>query len=577
MFKQRFFCIRRQGFFWGKGIRDRSIYLLALPALAYLVSFTIYPILSNAFLSFFTYTLRGDVVWVGFRNYAYLAEDPFISRVIFNTLIYTVVAPMITVILAIPIAASLRRVGGVFLVPLSIASFIPATTAAIMWYLMLNPFLGISYYIYQYNWASSIYTVVIIEIWRSLPIAVLVIYSGLRSIPKHIEEAAYADGMVGVRKFLSVDLPLVSPQILTAFVLSMISGLFLFDPIYIGTSQAGPRVLDNLAFYVFENFYTDIRLRGYTATLIVIMTVLSTILAAIYIRLVSSRTILRIPMVSFAPSREMPKAIHYVVILLALIFTLLPIAWLLIVSLKSPKELLSIPPTIIPNSPTLDNYHYVISTGLPYLVTSLGIASINTFITILLSSMLGFAMAAYRFGGNRLLIYVLYLTATPTLIYIVPLFAMIRFFNVINTWWALIITYPIMTVPITTWIMYNYYIKFPKSIDEAAQADGMNRFRVFIKIAFPLSKGGMGVAAVYSFLISWGALLFPLAFTYSPYDLSNPLSFSGAQTFSVYVANLMSPVTANYGAVAAAGVISMIPPIILLIFIRRDLEKIWGR
>ncbi|MEM0439823.1 MAG: hypothetical protein QXP18_07385, partial [Sulfolobales archaeon] len=145
MFKQRFFCIRRQGFFWGKGIRDRSIYLLALPALAYLVSFTIYPILSNAFLSFFTYTLRGDVVWVGFRNYAYLAEDPFISRVIFNTLIYTVVAPMITVILAIPIAASLRRVGGVFLVPLSIASFIPATTAAIMWYLMLNPFLGISY------------------------------------------------------------------------------------------------------------------------------------------------------------------------------------------------------------------------------------------------------------------------------------------------------------------------------------------------------------------------------------------------------------------------------------------------
>lgn len=529
------------------------------------------------FLSFFTYTLRGDIVWVGLKNYVYLAEDPFIGRVILNTLIYMVVAPTITVILAIPIAASLRRTGGVFLVLLSIASFIPATTAAITWYLMLNPFLGISYYIYQYNWASSIYTVVIIEIWRSLPIAVLVIYSGLRSIPKHIEETAYADGMVGARKFLFVDLPLISPQILTAFVLSMISGLFLFDPIYIGTSQAGPRVLDNLAFYVFETFYTDIRLRGYTSTLIVIMTVLSTALAAIYIRLVSSRTILRIPMVSFVPSREMPKAVHYMVILLALIFTLFPMVWLLIISLKSPKELLSIPPTIIPSNPTLHNYYYVVTTGLPYIVTSLGIASINTFITILLSSMLGFAMAAYRFGGGSLLIYVLYLTVTPTLIYIVPLFSILRFLNVINTWWALIATYPIMTVPITTWIMYNYYVKTPRSVIETAHADGMNRFRVFIKVAFPLSKGGIGVAAVYSFLISWGALLFPLAFTYSPYDLSNPFSFSGAQTFSVYMANLMSPIAADYGAVAAAGVISMIPSIILLSFIRRDLEKIWVR
>jgi len=86
----------------------------------------------------------------------------------------------------------------------------------------------------------------------------------------------------------------------------------------------------------------------------------------------------------------------------------------------------------------------------------------------------------------------------------------------------------------------------------------------------------MGVVAVYSFLICWGALVFPLAFTYTPYDLSNPLSFSGAQTFSIYIANLMSPVASNYGAVAAAGVISVVPPVVLLSIVRRDLERIWG-
>lgn len=530
----------------------------------------------NIYISLSTYTIRGDLVWVGAENYRSIAGDPYIDRVIYNTIVYTVIVPIATVLLAIPVAVALKRVGGFLLVPLMLPAFIPAATAAIMWYLMLNPFFGVSYYVYQYNWASSIYTVVIIEIWRSLPIAVLVIYSGLRSIPRYIEEASQADGVIGVRKFFSIDLPIISPQILTAFVLSMISGLFLFDPIYIGTSQAGPRALDNLAFYAFEHFYTDIRLRGYASAVIVIMTIFSTLLSIVYIRLVSSRMLLRIAVPGFIPSRELPRAVHYAALSIAMAFVFTPIVWLLMVSLKSPLELLSIPPTIAPRSPVPDNYIYVLSTGLPYLVTSIAVASIVTAMTALLSSMLGFSMALHGFGGRKLLVYILYLTATPTLIYIVPLFSILRLFGLINTWWGLVLTYPIMTLPITSWIMYNYYSRFPRALDEAAQMDGMNRVRVFLRVVFPLSRGGVGVVSVYSFLISWGALVFPLAFTYTPYDLSNPSGFSGAQTFSIYIANLMSPVTASYGAVAAAGVISMIPPVVLLTIVRRDLERIWG-
>lgn len=557
-------------------IRDRSILFLSLPPVIYLLSMTLYPIITNIYISLSTYTLRGDLIWVGFENYRSIAEDPYIDRVIYNTLVYTILVPALTVALALPISVSLKRVGGALLLPIMIPSFIPAATAAVMWYLMLNPFFGISYYVYQYNWASSIYTVVIIEIWRSLPLAILIIYSGLKSIPRYIEEAAMADGIIGIRKFLSIDLPIISPQILTAFVLSMISGLFLFDPIYIGTSQAGPRALDNLAFYAFEHFYTDIRLRGYASAVIVIMTVFSTALSIAYISLISSKTLLKIPVARSIPSVEVPKAIHYLVIALTLSFIFLPIAWLVIVSLKSAKELLTIPPTIIPRSPTLDNYLFVISTGAPYLITSISVALVVTLLSMLLSSMLGYSMALHGFGGRKLLIYILYLTATPTLIYIVPLFSILRFMGFINTWWALIATYPIMTIPIATWMMYNYYQRYPRSVDEAAQADGMDRLRAFTSIALPLSKGGMGVVAVYSFLICWGALIFPLAFTYTPYDLSNPLSFSGAQTFSIYIANLMSPVTSNYGAVAAAGVISIVPPVVLLSIVRRDLERIWG-
>lgn len=113
-------------------------------------------------------------------------------------------------------------------------------------------------------------------------------------------------------------------------------------------------------------------------------------------------------------------------------------------------------------------------------------------------------------------------------------------------------------------------------MEEAALADGMNRLKAFARVVLPLSRSGMSVAGLYAFLFSWGALIFPLAFTQTPYNLADPLSFRGAQTFSIYIGMLMSPVTLSYGQVAAAGVVSIIPPLVYLVAVRRNLEKIWG-
>ncbi len=559
------------------GLIDKSIFLLVLPGVFYLFIFTIYPIVSNFVFSFYTFDFLGNLMWVGLDNYQRLMIDPYIGMILKNTLIYTVVVPAVTVILALPIAVSLKKLGSVLLPILVMPAFIPAVTAAVMWYLMLNPFFGLSYYLTpNYNWAASIWTVVIVEIWRALPMSILVLYSGLRAIPKEIEEAASSDGLTGPRKFLMVDFPLIIPQVLIAYVLTMISGFFIFDPIYIGTSQAGPRVLDNLAYYAFDVFYSDIRMRGYAAALIFLMTILATFLSLVYVRVMNTKIFVKLPTPSFIPSRELPKVIHAFVIFAALSFVLFPMLWMIFVSLKTPLELLSIPPSIIPEKPVMNSYLSVFKDGSPYLITSLGITLINTMITLLLSSMLAYAIAVHKFSGEKLLMYIFYLLATPTLIYIVPLFSVLRILNLINTWWGLILTYPIMTLPISTWIMYNYYSRFPKHVDESAQMDGMNKFKAFVKMALPLSKSGLSVAAVYTFTYSWSALIFPLAFTYTPYDLSNPFSFSGAQTFSIYIGMLMSPVASNYVNVAAAGLISIVPPLILLILARKNLETMWG-
>ena len=561
-------------------MRDKQILFLALPAILYLFSFTTYPIISNLILSFYERTYEGALKWVGLGNYLwFFFRDPYGGLILWNTLFYSIATPVIAVTLALPIAVALRRLGGRWLVLVMLPAFVPPVTAAMAWYLMLNPLYGLGYYLMQSgvvksNPLSTIWTVVLIDVWRALPTAVLIIYSGLRALPRSVEEAAMADGLIGVRKFFAIDLPLISPHILTAFVLTALTGFFTFDPIYIGTAQVGPRLLDNLAYYSFEKFASGEF--GYAATLIVVMTAVGTLLSLAYMKALSAKTMLRLPGVYRLPNREAPRALHAAVLAAALAFVFTPLIWLAIVSVKPPREVINVPPSILPSRLSFENYEAAFTSGLPFFLMSLYVSLINTAVTVFLAAATAYQMRVHNLGGWPLVTYILYLMTTPTLLYIVPLYLVVRSFGVYNTLWALVLTYPVMTLPYAIWILYNYYSGFNKQLEEAALADGLTRVKAFFNVVLPLSRSGMGVAGLYAFLFSWGALVFPLAFTSTPYNLADPLSFSGAQTFSIYISMLMSPVTMSYGEVSAAGVVSIIPPLIYLIAVRNHLEKVWG-
>ena len=561
-------------------MRDKQLFFLALPPLLYLFSLTLYPILSNIFLSFFERTYEGSLRWVGLGNYLWFFEkDPYGPLILWNTVFYTVATPVIAVLIATPVALAIKRLGGRWLILVMLPAFIPPVTAAMAWYLMLNPLYGLGYYLMQsglikMNPLSTVWTVVLIDVWRAFPTAVLVIYSGLRSVPQTVDEAAMADGVVGIRKFFAVDLPLITPHILTAFVLTALTGFFTFDPIYIGTAQVGPRLLDNLAYYSFEKFASGEF--GYAAMLIVLMTAVGTALSLIYMKALTARTFLKMPGVYRLPNREAPAVLHAAVLASALFFVFTPLIWLFLVAVKPPSEIINVPPAILPSRLALDNFIQVFTHGLPFFLMSIYIAAINTTLTIFLATLAAYPMRVHGVGGGYLVAYILYLMTTPTLLYIVPLYLVVRELHVYDTLFALVLTYPIMTLPYSIWILYNFYANFNRQVEEAALADGLSRVKAFAKAVLPLSRGGMSVAGLYAFLFSWGALVFPLAFTSTPYNLSNPLSFSGAQTFSIYIAMLMSPVTLSYGEVAAAGIVSILPPLIYLIAVRKNLEKVWG-
>ncbi|MBP1449833.1 MAG: ABC transporter permease subunit, partial [Thermoproteus sp.] len=352
----------------------------------------------------------GEMRWVGLGNYLwFFTTDPYGGLVLFNTIFYSLATPVLAIAIAVPAALAIKRLGDRWLLPVMIPAFIPPVTAAMSWYLMLNPLYGLGYYLMQSgllrtNPISSTWTVVLVDVWRSFPIATLVIYAGLKAVSRAVDEAAAADGLAGPKKFLAVDLPLISPQILAAFVLTALTGFFTFDPIYIGTAQAGPRILDNLAYYAYEEFTGGEF--GYSAALIALMTAVGTGLSIAYVRLLSARAFIRLPLPKRLPNREVPKAAHAAVLVAVLAFVAMPLAWIALISLKPPREIINVPPAILPSRLDFANYVYAFMGGLPFLVVSLAVSAANVLITLALAAPLAFEMRVHGFGGSKLLTYI---------------------------------------------------------------------------------------------------------------------------------------------------------------------------
>jgi multiple sugar transport system permease protein len=150
----------------------------------------------------------------------------------------------------------------------------------------------------------------------------------------------------------------------------------------------------------------------------------------------------------------------------------------------------------------------------------------------------------------------------------------IKSVGLLNSWLGLIISYPVFVMPITIWMLYNFYSTFPKHLDEAANMDGMSVYGAFYRVILRLSGDGISVTLLYAFIIAWGALIFPLAFAYTPFNMSF-LFPSGAQTITIFIGGTIGHEAFNYGELSAASVISLVPSILLIYFARKRIDKLW--
>ncbi|NGP18525.1 carbohydrate ABC transporter permease [Devosia aurantiaca] len=241
---------------------------------------------------------------------------------------------------------------------------------------------------------------------------------------------------------------------------------------------------------------------------------------------------------------------------------LFPFWWMGLSSIKTLRELYTIPPIWWPSMPTLDNYYTVLfESNIPrYFLNSVVISLGSTFLAMILAIFASYGFARFDFKGKPLLqSFVLVGQLLPTAAIIVPLFVTLRVLGLVNTYWGLILVYMIITLPLSVWMLTSYFRAIPVELEEAAIIDGASRLGVLFRITLPLSIPGLISVLVYAFVTTWNEFIFALVFA----------TDSSVKTLPIGLAEFSTEFNTDWGAVMAASVVMTLPIAILFLSMQR--------
>jgi multiple sugar transport system permease protein len=249
------------------------------------------------------------------------------------------------------------------------------------------------------------------------------------------------------------------------------------------------------------------------------------------------------------------------------IASLVPVVWLLMLSLKTPATVGD--GRFIPKEVTLENYEALFKGGLtesPFLqplINSILIALIATTIAITLAAFTAYAIARLDFPGKSLILAgALAIAMFPPISVVGPLFDMWRALGIYDTYLGLIIPYLTFALPLAIYTLVAFFREIPFELEQAAQVDGATPTQAFRKVILPLAAPGMFTAAILVFIFCWNDFLFAITLTSSK---------EGAQTVPAALAFFTgeSQFTAPTGAIAAAAILVTVPIILFVLFFQR--------
>ncbi|MFO7632509.1 MAG: carbohydrate ABC transporter permease [Caldilinea sp.] len=240
------------------------------------------------------------------------------------------------------------------------------------------------------------------------------------------------------------------------------------------------------------------------------------------------------------------RILFYFLVIVIAVYALFPFYWAFSTSLKGENEMFS-RATYLPQAPTLKNYQYVLrdDTFLLALRNSAFVAGTTAVLSLMVGSFAAYALGRLRFRGRTVLLYlVLSMTMFPAISILSGLYTVVREFGVFGTPFALILTYPVFTLPFTVWVLTSFFRGLPAEIEQAAIVDGATPFQTFRMILLPLLAPALVTTGLLAFVSSWNEYLFALNFT-----ITNPAAqtvtvaiaqFSGAESMQEPVAEIMA-------------------------------------
>ncbi len=267
------------------------------------------------------------------------------------------------------------------------------------------------------------------------------------------------------------------------------------------------------------------------------------------------------------------EVLRYGLIVLLLVWTVFPIAWMLITSFKPADDVMVSPPKFL-FEPTLDNYIYALNKAnfLMFIQNTVFVATLSTVIVIVLSALAAYSFARYNVGGGNILFFILTTKMLPAIAVVLPYFLIFRDIGDsgvgqalgigLDRPGALVVSYTMFNLPFAIWLMVSFFQDIPREVEDSARLDGYNRLQVLMRVVLPLAAPGIAVTAIFCLIFSWNEFLFAYILTRDT-----------ARTITVGVESFFTLRGILWGPVAAAATISVVPMLAFVLVLQRYMVR----
>ncbi len=457
-------------------------------------------------------------------------------------------------------------------------------------------------------------SVIAVNVWKGIPFYTILLLAGLKAIDHEQYEAAEVDGASIIQRFRHITLPGLRYVILVTVLLSFISTFNTFGLIYLMTG-GGPggatRVFSILAY---EKAITGLRFGPGIATALSMapfMALLIFVLARFmrpeqhikvnskesFIDLLSKLIgrglglLLDLVFLPFewlltflgrlakliipadktgehrlkrAQRERAGSGIRLILLLPMLLFVLFPFYWIVITSFKTDLQIQQFSSIFWPSPWTTGQYHsLLVDTSFTlWFRNTVIVATISTAISVIVAALAAYALARLKFLGSGLLTTLLLITyLLPSSLLFIPLYRILTDMGIINTYAALILTYPTFLMPFATWVMMGYFRSIPVELEEAAMIDGANRLVAFWRITLPLAAPALLSVTLFAFTNAWNEFLFAFVFITSDNLKTLPVGLQLLVFGDIY----------PWGKLMAASLLMAVPVVIVYTFAQRYL------